>query len=50
VDQKVTSTPTTSAWAAITNIELVTVSNMRIVVVSDAGEISGKGDMAIVAG
>jgi hypothetical protein len=31
MDQKVVkTTPTTSAWAAITSIELVTVSNIRM--------------------
>ena len=41
MDQKVeTTTPTTSAWAAITSTELATVSNMRMVLVS-AGLIAG---------
>ncbi len=46
MDQKVEmTTPTTSAWAAIASIELVTVSNIRMGLVSDAGTISGIGDV-----
>ena len=46
MDQKVEmTTPTTSAWAAIASIELVTVSNIRMGLVSDAGTISGIGDL-----
>ncbi len=41
----VMTTPTTSAWAAIASIELVTVSNIRMGLVSDAGMISGIGDL-----
>ena len=46
MDQKVEmTTPTTSAWAAIASIELVTVSNIRMGLISDAGTISGIGDL-----
>ena len=49
MDQKVEmTTPTTSAWAAIASIELVTVSNIRMELVSDAGTISGIGDLCTI--